>query len=488
MSYLESRESLIEFISRKKRSAVEGSSTQDHSLYHEIPFPGYEEVSSQRTWSAQRARIISEHLDFSAKTVLDVGCNIGFFSFEFARLGATCWGIDYDPDSILVANSLKHIHRVDDAHFVCGSFSEELIEKLLREVGYFDVILLNSVVHWLIYHLGSVRRVLCLLNRLAGPGKQTIFYEPSSSKSAYFPEELRKRNIRAFFAGLGVDHYREIGKSFASNIGSARRVFMGERDVHGLLQELDQKLGNGASPGKLAELGVTLRHSREDKLCLEMNALFVKTVNSRFSPYNRQLKNELDIAYRLSRYPEYVPILIAGVELDGRMYLAYEKLQGPSLRDAFVCSRHILWIVRELKNFTGLLKRLGLVHNDLKPQNVLLETGNREIRIVDYEFSGPGRSWDREADDQYLPFEPQNLDEEAVLLSQMQRVGGDHRSSYGPGFYENDRYAVNKIIGLLRNRPVYFRDRVRHYATEFIRIPQMRRVKRLLVRLRGTWG
>jgi len=482
--YLDSKDALINFINTKTRPAVVGSATRDGTLYQEIPFPGYESVSAQRTHSAQRIQITAKHIDFAGKTVLDIGCNIGYFCFEFARRGATCWGIDYDADSLFVAESLKRIHRVDNVHFVQGNFSEEMIDELLERADHFDIILLYSTVHWLIHHLGSTRRVINMLNRLVSPRKQCIVYEPSSSNSAYYPEELTSANINEFLVGLGVDRCQRIGTFVSSNIGKRREIWLGERDVYGAVRELDSILGDGLDRKKLAKHRVSLHHTKRDKVCLKWKSWFIKTVQSRGSLYNCLLRNELRIARRLTRYPEYTPLLIAGLEFNGRMYILYENLKGTCLRDTFVRRRDVDWISRELLRFLDLLKFLGVVHNDLKPQNVILVKGSKEIRIVDYELSGPGILAEVRNETWRLLFRPQTLEEERFLIDQVALVGGDYRSPFGPGYHENDRYAVNKIIGLLKNRRRYRRERYLHFRSRFIQIVKRFKVARLILKVR----
>jgi serine/threonine protein kinase len=267
-----------------------------------------------------------------------------------------------------------------------------------------------------------------------------------------------------------------------------RRVYLGDRDIYGLLEILDSELGDEVTPARRAALGEALHYTREDKLCLNWKKWFVKTVMTRHSAYNCQLNNELLFAKSLAGHPEYTPLLIASTELNGRVYLVYENVSGPSLNDTYLLSRDVPWVARELGRFVDQLRSLELVHNDLKPQNVLLDRRSREIRVTDYEFGGLGQSWDGRAVKESLLFKPRTLAEERVLKSQMERVGGDFRSLYGPGYFENDRYALNKILGLLRNRRAYRRERIRHFATQLIRTPQARPLKEAILSLQRRFS
>ena len=63
--------------------------------------------------------------DLSGKTVLDAGCNCGFFSFEFARLGASLvTGCDVAPGPIGMANHIaSEMPNQTAISFVCDDFT-----------------------------------------------------------------------------------------------------------------------------------------------------------------------------------------------------------------------------------------------------------------------------------------------------------------------------------------------------------------------------
>ena len=457
--YAVNREKLIQYIN-KRRQYMMGSATREGMLYQEIPFAGYEELPAHRTHSAERVQLVSDRLELSGKKVLDIGCNIGYFCFEFARLGATCWGIDYDEDAIFVAQSLKHIHGIENVYFSARTLSAETISWLLSQAGQFDVILLNSVVHWLLYNnLGTVRRVASLLNQLISPEKQYIVYEPSSSNRAYYPEELTESGVDRFFRLLGVSSYHRIGTLFASNIGSKREVWLGERNIHATIREIDSLLIQQQPIVSQKKDQLYVVHTKRDKICLRYGNLFIKTTVAANSNSNFLLRNELAAARKLARYAEYTPVLIVGTEFGGRVYLVYEWIEGRLLAKTLVAKHDISWISRELIHFLHILEWVGLAHNDLRPHNVFLLPKSETILVIDYEHSGPRFALANRPEqlDQWLLEHPVSAKEKQILAEQLPILGGDWRSPYGVGCYENDYYAINKMIFDLKNRRKYAR-------------------------------
>lgn len=446
MEYAKSQNDLLEYI-RTKSGEVE-SSTAQGTLYQEIPFSGYDCVAAHRENSAKRIQILSEHIDFSDKTVLDIGCNVGYFCFELAKKGAKCWGIDDNADAIYIAKSLQHIHAVDNVNFIHGEVSETTISSVIDQAGHFDVILLNSVVHWLIYGMGSIRRVICLLNLLNSPSQQHIVYEPSSSDSAYYPEELKAENISTFFTQLGVKNYQKIGENFASNVNEKREIWMGTRDLYSDVRAIDDFLGDSCehSNVKLA------RSYRKGIVSLVWHKWLIKTVETRYSPHNCLLRNEAQIVTQLMKAPEYVPILINNVGLNGRIYLIYENIEGKSFANIFVHKQDLWWISRELLRFLDILRSMDLVHNDLQPQNIILLKNCRQIRAINFELGGIDKTHKTVENKCQSALINLSLEETHLLTSEIDKTGGGYRSSRGPGYHENDRYAINKIIAQITNR------------------------------------
>ena len=62
-------------------------------------------------------------LDVAGKTVADLGCNLGYFSFMARRLGARrVVGCDVDPEIVALAGELARLHGLGDVAFTAVDF------------------------------------------------------------------------------------------------------------------------------------------------------------------------------------------------------------------------------------------------------------------------------------------------------------------------------------------------------------------------------
>jgi len=451
---LESKDALIAYIRKEYDPRAPGSATRKGMLYQEIPFEGYEAIQAQRRGSDARLRALLGAVDVRGKHVLDVGCNIGFFCFSLAREGARCWGLDADRDALRVAESLRRLHGVGSVRFTAGRLDPETLQALCRDAGHFDIVLLNSVIHWLLRDTGSIRTVQSWLARIpASPrGPQWFVYEPSSTRKAWCPEELREPNVRRFLHGLGATRVERIAREYVTNARTHRDYWLGEKDLEGLADELDRALGDGGDLAALERTGARVVHRKRDKVGIRHRGLFVKTVIPRGSPMNAFLANEAATARGLADHPELAPVLVAELHRPGRVILLYEHLEGEPLRPDQT-PRDVVWMERELRRLGDVLRERRIVHNDIRWGNLLVDRARQELRLIDYEFSQRdvrpgGPAPERKT---YRPFPP-GTPEEAALLDRLLPVlqaGGPGR---GTGTPEGDRAELLELIRVLRVR------------------------------------
>ena len=98
---------------------------------------------------AERLEVLP--LDFSGKSVLDIGCNQGGMLFELSRSIHCGVGIDYDSRMINAANRMKAFQEVDNCHFYVFDLDREpfdIIRDFLPEENV-DIVFLLSVCRWI---------------------------------------------------------------------------------------------------------------------------------------------------------------------------------------------------------------------------------------------------------------------------------------------------------------------------------------------------
>ncbi|MEW6732832.1 MAG: serine/threonine-protein kinase [Acidobacteriota bacterium] len=104
-----------------------------------------------------------------------------------------------------------------------------------------------------------------------------------------------------------------------------------------------------------------------------------------------RFRREARAAARLN-HPNVITIYDFGVLANGRAYLAMELLTGQSLRDelekvGMLSPRRVLEILRPVCEAVQAAHNAGVIHRDLKPDNIVLESnefGHELIKVVDF--------------------------------------------------------------------------------------------------------
>ena len=86
-----------------------------------------------------------------ALSVIDVGCNLGFFTFKMAERGGFCIGIDYGRNEILAAKALAYKNSVDNIVFAQKEITPENASMLPKA----DMVICLSIFHHWIRKLGE---------------------------------------------------------------------------------------------------------------------------------------------------------------------------------------------------------------------------------------------------------------------------------------------------------------------------------------------
>jgi tRNA (mo5U34)-methyltransferase len=120
---------------------------------------------------------IAPHLpdDLSGWSVLDVGCNAGFYSFEVARRGATVLGIDVSDHYLGQARWAARVFGLEGR----VRFDRRAVYELIHEPGQYDLVLFMGVFYHLRYPLlgldvaAEKARRLLVFQSLTMPDEET---------------------------------------------------------------------------------------------------------------------------------------------------------------------------------------------------------------------------------------------------------------------------------------------------------------------------
>jgi SAM-dependent methyltransferase len=120
--------------------------------------------------------------DFTGKTVLDIGCNSGFYSFAAKLRGArSVLGVDYFQHCVDQALLMREILQVD------VDFRQGDGETLRQGLGPFDIVINTGV----IYHLQNPMQLLSNMAALTGDFmflESEMLIDPTYSDYAWFIE------------------------------------------------------------------------------------------------------------------------------------------------------------------------------------------------------------------------------------------------------------------------------------------------------------
>lgn len=196
--------------------------------YQPDPFDIVDNIAVDRDQDATRQRweLIRPYLPTQPFTALDVGCNLGFFSFMLARSGADhVVGMDIERGPLLIAEKLKVLGRVSNVGFITVNLDHNNVHLL----GEYDVILFMSVFHHLVdaHDMTVAKRVLSGL--IARTRKVLIFEtgqgDQTFGKMASAMPAMEKSQVASWLEQLLLD----CGASSVEAIGSTAVKHNAER-------------------------------------------------------------------------------------------------------------------------------------------------------------------------------------------------------------------------------------------------------------------
>ncbi len=159
-------------------------------IYHPLPFPEFKELktssspkSAYRKWHLI-SRVLSSLPSIAGLRVLDVGANAGFYSFNFAKLGAQ---VDaYEPHR----HYAEFGNRIAEATDLPVRWYNKRLEQADLVGKKYDIALMLSVFQWISRGNENLEEAKALLNAVA-QSSGILFFELGCNhgKSAIHTEE-----------------------------------------------------------------------------------------------------------------------------------------------------------------------------------------------------------------------------------------------------------------------------------------------------------
>ena len=131
----------------------DGSSLAEGVLYHPIPYPEFNRIPAHKNEApAELEAIVKSGEQFDGKSLLEVGCANGFFTFVAAQKAARVVAFEGDPTVNRVTKAVAEYKELSNVEIVPMYFNSEELSMIQ---GDFDIALMLNVHMWLHKQLGS---------------------------------------------------------------------------------------------------------------------------------------------------------------------------------------------------------------------------------------------------------------------------------------------------------------------------------------------
>lgn len=307
-------------------------------------------------------------------SILDIGCNMGFFSHFFADRGFQVSGIDMNPNNITLCNLLQKVNQ-PRIHFSVDVFSDTFIEKLPN--NQYETAFLFSVIHHVIYAKGldyAQKLLASLLDKIP-----VLFIElalkSEASKSPW--RQVAPENELDVFAQCKDITIRKLGY-YETPRGIVRRpLYMVTKNRMNLCGEMRSVLSRSYSTYQN-----THTHAYD---CGDVY------VEKHLLNNNKQtaLSSEINHFKKLPKN-DFLPTLLSETTFDNRIEVAYTKLPGKNLHECLVAGESLptVAIVKDIIQGLTFLFEQGIYHNAVRLQNFIFDgTKTKILNLVEADSS-----------------------------------------------------------------------------------------------------
>lgn len=187
-------------------------------LYQPILVPGFGDLAAQRPCN-DRLDLIARDIEGPPGTVIDIGCQIGYFSLALSARGFCVIGYDQNAQNLQIADLLRELTPGPGPRFVQMCLEPSTAEKL--ELA--DHVLCLAVFHHIVHYYG-----------LAAASKTMAVVRQKTKKALYFEMGQSGEPVEPWSHSLpdmGSDPLEWIA-SFLKNSGFTSVVALGLVPTH----------------------------------------------------------------------------------------------------------------------------------------------------------------------------------------------------------------------------------------------------------------
>ena len=159
-------------------------------------------------------------------SMVDLGCNRGFFVLKTAQRGCFSIGVDNDKSEIIAARSTAEKHNISKALFMCHNIDSDFVKLLPQADLYFCTSIFH---HWV--RIYGANDAMQMMQEIAYKTTRYLIFETGQydeqTTSWYsqlsFMGEDADLWIKQFLASLGFDEIVPLGQ-YETTVGHVKRT------------------------------------------------------------------------------------------------------------------------------------------------------------------------------------------------------------------------------------------------------------------------
>jgi len=176
----------------KQELTSNGQQFGDGNFYQSLPRLG---ISGMRPTDERIENYGLQEILDQSQTVLDLGCNCGFFDLTIADKVRSITGVEYNGSLVRIADKTREYLNIPNVKFICADYNEWKSEYLKNEEKAFDVVFSFAVHFW--FKVSAYQYALDMGNLLK-IGGVLLFETQDIVYNKEYPLFLREFDCRGF--------------------------------------------------------------------------------------------------------------------------------------------------------------------------------------------------------------------------------------------------------------------------------------------------